>query len=830
MQDALALASASDDTNATFFGFDAFRVRGLPATSTRNYFPWELPVDSYNIERVEEARGPNSILFGIGSAGGVVNASTKRPSLAADFRRASAGISSFGGHRGTIDVNHRFGENLAVRFNGVYDRAESFRNYSFGEKRFAHLAAVYKLRATTTVRAEYETGLMRQIVGSNQQATDQFSSWVTAGRPLITTGFPAAENAALGVARLGAGVQVTYIGNSGTIMNMANQYRSTGNDHALPPAVVPYEVSTGGPGALRRPHFDTVTVAIEHQFGKTTFAELSYNHQQFLTRNFMPATDSWRLYIDPNATLPTGQPNPHAGEFMIEGESWAWDYGLRSDSTRLTFAHGVELGHWGRYRFAGMGEYEWRSERNNLLVEVWADAPFNPTPEDAANVVRRRNYVTPGNWESYYRTMPLETGLIQNALDPVTGRTLSSTMIPRNARNLRDNPEKQESLLLSAQARYFNDRLVFGLGYRLDRLDGITRDTIRNPVTNLLVIDYASGMASAYRGRTRTAGVVYHVTPQFSVFYNNSNNFSLPPNIRLVPAGSRALNPEGKGADYGFTMQLFDGRLSARASYYKTDLINGSNSSYGGTVTSPQVVGDFVLDALVGQGVISAEEAEGRRVVNTGSTFSQVVEGYEVQVTANPAPNWRLQANFSYTDGYTSEVAPEVQAWVAATLPYFKRYNQDIVTGNAGRTIGQVLAEFEDYHQEQMGFVGLALAGNRKYKVNLFTSYSFSEGMVKGLSVGGGYRHFSKMPIGRYSDRSLQYGPSYWDGHAMVAYRFARSPVPGIKRLRLQLNVYNMLNEDDAYVFRRTTDTPEVIRRIRIRDPRTWRLAATFDF
>src|SRR5690606_34381617 len=81
MGDTLGLASNADAANEPFTTFASFRVRGLPTTVTRNYFPWSMPTDIYNVDRVEEARGPNSILFGIGSAGGIVNVATKRARL-----------------------------------------------------------------------------------------------------------------------------------------------------------------------------------------------------------------------------------------------------------------------------------------------------------------------------------------------------------------------------------------------------------------------------------------------------------------------------------------------------------------------------------------------------------------------------------------------------------------------------------------------------------------------------------------------------------------------------------------------------------------------------
>jgi outer membrane receptor for monomeric catechols len=530
------------------------------------------------------------------------------------------------------------------------------------------------------------------------------------------------------------------------------------------------------------------------------------------------------------------------GKYFVEGETWIWDWGQRTDNTRATIAHELDVGKWGRYRFAGMGEYEWRSFRMNQIYEVWDGAPFHASPENAANVVRRRNYVTFGDWDSFYRSMPLETGLLRGVPDPIVpGRTLNSTFLPRNPSQTRDNPENQTTFLLAAQARYFKNRLVLGAGYRQDKLNVLTRGTTRD-ADNVITTDYSNNTFAEYDGKTKTLGAVLHATKNISVFYNYSNNFSLPPNIFLVPDGKRASNPEGQGTDYGISIDLFDGKVSARASYFKTDLVNGAASAYGGSTTAPDAVGDFILNALVDAGRITAAEADTHRVVNTGSTFGRLVEGYEVTLVANPTRNWRLQANFSYTDGYTSEVAPEVQEWAARELPFFKRFDQSIVTQSNLRTIGEVLEAWEEYNNQQLDFVGLALAGNRKYKANLFTSYSFSQGMLRGLTVGGGYRHQSKIPIGQYADGSLQYGPSYWDSHAMIGYSFRRTPLPWLKRLRVQLNVQNLFNEDEAYILRRgpadaafrnvigPQDATEIVRRTRMREPRTWRLSANFDF
>ena len=82
------------------------RIRGLEsATITRNFFLTEIPFDSYNTSRVTINRGPNSILFGVGSPGGVINNTLANASVGDDFGEI---VVRFGGHnsyRTSFDYN-----------------------------------------------------------------------------------------------------------------------------------------------------------------------------------------------------------------------------------------------------------------------------------------------------------------------------------------------------------------------------------------------------------------------------------------------------------------------------------------------------------------------------------------------------------------------------------------------------------------------------------------------------------------------------------------------------------------------------------------------------
>jgi len=63
------------------------RVRGLDsADNTRDYFQTDIPWDSFDTDRIDLQRGPNSILFGIGSPAGIINASSTAASFADSYK------------------------------------------------------------------------------------------------------------------------------------------------------------------------------------------------------------------------------------------------------------------------------------------------------------------------------------------------------------------------------------------------------------------------------------------------------------------------------------------------------------------------------------------------------------------------------------------------------------------------------------------------------------------------------------------------------------------------------------------------------------------------
>jgi catecholate siderophore receptor len=84
--------------------------------------------DLYNLDRVEALKGPNALIFGRGGAGGIVNRVTKE-ALFQPVREFSLTGGTFGSRRITMDLDQPVNGKVALRLNGMYENADSFRQY-----------------------------------------------------------------------------------------------------------------------------------------------------------------------------------------------------------------------------------------------------------------------------------------------------------------------------------------------------------------------------------------------------------------------------------------------------------------------------------------------------------------------------------------------------------------------------------------------------------------------------------------------------------------------------------------------------------------------------
>src|SRR5688500_8256971 len=183
------------------FGTDA-SFRGLGNVNggypSRNYFRYNNGVDGYISDRLEAARGPNSLLFGDGVVAGVLNTITKRARIGTSSTEVQTRIDSEGGGRITADGNRTFARNAAIRVNLLAGEGRNWIDSFFDNRRGVQIAASWRAWKGGELRTEMEWMRWRKNFAP-QSVTDNASNWDTSA---IVSG-PLAANppAAAGISR-----------------------------------------------------------------------------------------------------------------------------------------------------------------------------------------------------------------------------------------------------------------------------------------------------------------------------------------------------------------------------------------------------------------------------------------------------------------------------------------------------------------------------------------------------------------------------------------------------------------------------------------------------
>lgn len=178
------------------------RVRGLDtADNTRDYFLTDIPWDNFNVGRVDLQRGPNSILFGVGSPAGIINSSLNGAAFKSAYKVENV-TSSYASQRNLLDFNQvLLSDELAIRFAAVNDQQKyrqvpAFNNSTryYGALRFDP-KLFNSESAHTSFRANYENGSVKsnnpRIIPPDDQITPWFSTTLDTYHPGLTPPAPA---------------------------------------------------------------------------------------------------------------------------------------------------------------------------------------------------------------------------------------------------------------------------------------------------------------------------------------------------------------------------------------------------------------------------------------------------------------------------------------------------------------------------------------------------------------------------------------------------------------------------------------------------------------
>lgn len=883
---AVDMLDTAADANPQFLGGSdlrdtRIRVRGLSASTSLDFFETGTPIDVYNTERLELSSGPNSILFGFGSAGGLVNVMTKRAqaSRTRTSTRLQAGQWSF--TRAEVDHNQVLVPGrLALRLNGLHQDGGGWRRWDFTDTSRGAVSVRFTPRPSTTVVANFENGQVVSHATRPINAYDALRLWQARGSPTRADSAWVAADRANGLNRntTARTLHITDAGGAAPFtLTLSNAVglrllESTFEDLNVPAAdragltlvpreQLPYSYSTYGPGSTRDHNFNRLVVTAEHRPARDLTFELAYNRER--TTQLVRTLQGNQLALagDPNPVIPhpngsaTPIANPNLGRLYLEGR-WVSDYGENSfDVVRGSVAWALELGRLGRHQLAGLAEYgelrSWRFPIAQILVDGNGVPSANAAlPENAANQVWRRHYVRPGDYATYYGGNGQDSFTVTR-----NGRDYHPAWVNVNT-NGGDILRTMRTLLAATHSSFWQNRVIVTAGVRYDRIrfdqHGERRYTANDPevlarrrLVNEVTFSSAIEDTTRYFPVTSTQGVVFHATPRFSVFYNRGNNHAQPPlNSRVLP-DERLPEPfAGESADWGAMLNLLDGRLFLRATAYRT----AQNKASGGTFVINLNSGDSnlvapstrILDTLLAAGRITPAQHAAHLIgdeANLTGTSDVRNEGGELSAWFNLTRNFTGILNFSYTQTDRSRIVPEFEPWFEREQAFWLGTPGagSLLNATSNSTINQEIDNLARIMQSAREYFGFGY-GERPYKVNASARYSFSAGRLRGLFVGGGARWQSEPKLGReltgrtpQGDRILGrtlHGPVDFKLDAFVGYRRKLELLRRATDFSAQLNVTNLTDEDELMPLR-YNPALSGYSRVLLYEPRRFRFTAS---
>jgi hypothetical protein len=189
-----ALSGANDGGTSNGIGGPtslSSRVRGLGAADNEvdNFFGiYRIPFDSYNVQSIEIDRGPNSLMFGSGSAAGIVNASSTHAQINQLSGDASLQGGSFGEFRETSDLNIPLIRDKVALYLAQEFTSQGFQRAPSSDLTRRQFATVtidpFKSHKTKiTASAEF----WNNYENDENQLTpyDNVTPWIAAGKPVM---------------------------------------------------------------------------------------------------------------------------------------------------------------------------------------------------------------------------------------------------------------------------------------------------------------------------------------------------------------------------------------------------------------------------------------------------------------------------------------------------------------------------------------------------------------------------------------------------------------------------------------------------------------------
>lgn len=350
-------------------------------------------------------------------------------------------------------------------------------------------------------------------------------------------------------------------------------------------------------------------------------------------------------------------------------------------------------------------------------------------------------------------------------------------------------------------------------------------------------------------------------------------------NIRGEIIGS----PAGTTTEYGFAVDLLERRLSLRLNWYETSSANARTTA-GGAVgnsinwqrawaqryleaeasgvpiasitgataagfTSYQQFYDAILQVYpeptrsLLQTRIVGSDVEQETIEGLTSTFDFVSKGMEVELVGSITRDWSVALNVARQETVQSNTAPELLAFGNQVVANLESLGLSGVQDSPN--LGETATFLGRWNQNVMFPLRSTVAQDgrksleqREWRWNLVSTYSFSQGRLKGFAIGGAARWQDKAAVGypiiRNEDGNLVndidnafFGDSEFDVDGWIRYR---------RRLfdtidwRIQLNARNLIGSDSGDLIPVSIDPIGRVSTVRINPGRQFVLTNSFRF
>lgn len=427
----------NDLTSGDGLGFGVFqprnntRVRGLQgATLSRNFFEAGMPTDNYNLDRITIARGPNSILFGLGSPSGIVDVSLQRANLQKRSAKVEFQADSEESLRSSINLNQPLiPGKLALRIAALSEEAvtDAKPNLDRQDRYYGAITAQPFRGTTLSVHGEKVNRMSNRA--PRILPVDAYSLWLNAATvpgSRYTTAKPLFDNRLTGavnpantasttnvtltnvstlnpiftrqgappVVLFGAGAlngNVQSWNNAVAVREPQNQLAAFNPLNSFDRfsfntenGIIPYDVNTFGTSRAQRLTSDLFNVFWEQKIADNLFLEVAYNKEDLDERTADSGFGANTIQVDANQYLPgTTTPNPNVGRYYLQGRATGSEFWENREDWRVTLSYEFDFSRkfdhrvlkWlGRHRLAGLVSRSESTRRGHQLQRGILDA------------------------------------------------------------------------------------------------------------------------------------------------------------------------------------------------------------------------------------------------------------------------------------------------------------------------------------------------------------------------------------------------------------------------------------------------------------------------